>query len=101
MCGNTSLIETIESLAQKVSGIRSYAHAKSEALNDSRRDHIAMIKALRNSRRDELIEPDAPPPQAGGAGLYRCLRSTARPTQPVMKQSCLEAAFCSPLQQTS
>ena len=55
LCGNTSLIETIESLAQKVSGIRSYAHAKSEALNDARRDHIAMIKALRNSRRDDLM----------------------------------------------
>ena len=55
LCGNTCLIETIEYLAQKVSGIRSYAHAKPEALNDSRRDHIAMIKALRNSRRDELI----------------------------------------------
>jgi DNA-binding GntR family transcriptional regulator len=56
LCGNTSLIETIENLAQKVSGIRSYAHAKPEALNDSRRDHIAMIKALRNSRRDDLIK---------------------------------------------
>jgi DNA-binding GntR family transcriptional regulator len=55
LCGNTSLIETIEYLAQKVSGIRSYAHAKPEALNDSRRDHMAMIKALRNSRRDDLI----------------------------------------------
>jgi len=56
LCGNTSLIETIEYLAQKVSGIRSYAHAKPEALNDSRRDHIAMIKALRNSHRDDLIK---------------------------------------------
>ena len=27
LCGNPCLIETIESLAQKVSGIRSYAHA--------------------------------------------------------------------------
>ena len=53
LCGNTCLIETIESLAQKVSGIRSYAHAK--PLNDARRDHIAMIKALRNSRRDDLM----------------------------------------------
>ncbi len=55
LCGNTSLIETIEYLAQKVSGIRSYAHAKPEALSDARRDHIAMIKALRNSRREDLI----------------------------------------------
>jgi len=55
LCGNTSLIETIEYLAQKVSGIRSYAHAKPEALHDARRDHVALIKALRNSRREELI----------------------------------------------
>lgn len=55
LCGNTSLIETIEYLAQKVAGIRSYAHAKPEALNDSRRDHVAMIRALRNSRRDDLV----------------------------------------------
>lgn len=56
LCGNTCLIETIEHLAQKASGIRSYAHAKPEALNDARRDHVAMIKALRSSRRDHLVE---------------------------------------------
>jgi DNA-binding GntR family transcriptional regulator len=56
LCGNTCLIETIEYLAQKVSGIRSYAHAKPEALDDARRDHIAMIEALRNSRRNDLID---------------------------------------------
>ena len=55
LCGNTCLIETIEHLAQKVSGIRSYAHAKPGALNDARRDHIEMIEALRHSRRDDLI----------------------------------------------
>ena len=55
LCGNTCLIETIERLAQKVSGIRSYAHGKPEALNEARRDHIAMIEALRNSCRDDLI----------------------------------------------
>lgn len=56
LCGNTCLIETIEHLAQKASGIRSYAHAKPEALNDARRDHVAMIKALRSSRRDQLVD---------------------------------------------
>ena len=55
LCGNSCLIETIENLAQKVSGIRSYAYANPGALNDARRDHIAMIEALRDSRRDELI----------------------------------------------
>ena len=56
LCGNTSLIETIEYLAQKVSGIRSYAYANPGALNNSRHDHMAMIEALRNSRREELIK---------------------------------------------
>lgn len=55
LCGNNCLIETIENLAQKVSGIRSYAYANPGALNDARQDHIAMIEALRHSRRDELI----------------------------------------------
>jgi DNA-binding GntR family transcriptional regulator len=55
LCGNSCLIETIESLAQKVAGIRSYAHANPATLNDTRRDHIEMIEALRHSRRDDLI----------------------------------------------
>jgi DNA-binding GntR family transcriptional regulator len=55
LCGNHCLIETIENLAQKVSGIRSYAYANPGALNEARQDHIAMIEALRHSRRDELI----------------------------------------------
>lgn len=56
LCGNLCLIETIENLAQKVSSIRSYAHAQADALNNSRRDHAKMIRALRNQRREELIE---------------------------------------------
>lgn len=55
LCGNHCLIETIENLAQKVSGVRSYAYANPGALNEARQDHIAMIEALRHSRRDELI----------------------------------------------
>jgi DNA-binding GntR family transcriptional regulator len=55
LCDNSCLIETIESLAQKVSGIRSYAHANPATLNDTRKDHIEMIGALRHSRRDDLI----------------------------------------------
>lgn len=55
LCGNNCLIETIEHLAQKVSGIRSYAHANPAALNATRRDHVEMIEALRHSRRDDLI----------------------------------------------
>jgi DNA-binding GntR family transcriptional regulator len=55
LCGNACLIETIELLAQKVYGIRSYAHAFPESLDRARRDHLDMIKALRGSRRDDLV----------------------------------------------
>jgi DNA-binding GntR family transcriptional regulator len=54
-CGNACLIETIELLAQKVYGIRSYANAFPESLDRARRDHLDMIKALRASRRDDLV----------------------------------------------
>jgi DNA-binding GntR family transcriptional regulator len=56
LCGNSCLIETIERLAQKVYGIRSYANAFADALDRVRRDHIEILEALRASRRDELIE---------------------------------------------
>jgi DNA-binding GntR family transcriptional regulator len=55
LCGNACLIETIDLLAQKAYGIRSYANAFPESLDRARRDHIEMIKALRGSRRDNLI----------------------------------------------
>ena len=56
LCGNACLIETIDLLAQKVYGIRSYANAFPDSLDRARRDHLDMIKALRASRRDELVE---------------------------------------------
>jgi DNA-binding GntR family transcriptional regulator len=55
LCGNACLIETIDLLAQKVYGIRSYANAFPESLDRARRDHLEMIEALRGGRRDELI----------------------------------------------
>ena len=55
LCGNACLIETIDLLAQKVYGIRSYANAFPDSLDRARRDHLDMIKALRGSRRDELV----------------------------------------------
>ena len=55
LCGNVCLIDTIELLAQKVYGIRSYANAFPESLDRARLDHLEMIEALRGSRRDELI----------------------------------------------
>jgi DNA-binding GntR family transcriptional regulator len=56
LCGNACLIETIDLLAQKVYGIRSYANAFPESLDRARRDHQDMIKALRASRRDDLVD---------------------------------------------
>src|SRR5580692_6247570 len=55
LCGNTCLSETIEQLAQKVYGIRSYANAFPDSLDRARRDHVDMIVALRTANRDELI----------------------------------------------
>jgi DNA-binding GntR family transcriptional regulator len=55
LCGNTCLSETIEQLAQKVYGIRSYANAFPDSLDRARRDHVDMIVALRTSNREELI----------------------------------------------
>jgi DNA-binding GntR family transcriptional regulator len=56
LCGNVCLIDTIDMLAQKVYGIRSYANAFPQSLDRARHDHLDMIKALRSARRDELIE---------------------------------------------
>jgi DNA-binding GntR family transcriptional regulator len=56
LCENACLIETIKNLEQKVYGIRFYANVFRDALERARRDHFAMIDALRASRREELIE---------------------------------------------
>jgi DNA-binding GntR family transcriptional regulator len=55
LCGNASLSETIELLAQKVYGIRSYANAFPDSLDRARRDHVDMVAALRTANREELI----------------------------------------------
>lgn len=55
LCRNACLIEMIEQCAQKVYGIRAYANAYPETLDRARQDHVAMIAALRASRRAELI----------------------------------------------
>jgi DNA-binding GntR family transcriptional regulator len=55
LCENACLIEAIRQLEQKVYGIRFYANAFPEALDQARRDHLEMIKALRAARRDDLI----------------------------------------------
>jgi len=82
LCGNSCLIEAIKTLERKIYGIRFYANAFPEALEQARRDHVDMIEALRGSRRDELIKLTRqhlrPSPQAyirayerrfGGAGV--------------------------------
>jgi len=56
LCGNACLIETIKQLEQKVYGIRFYANGFPEALDRARSDHVDMVKALRGSRREDLIE---------------------------------------------
>jgi DNA-binding GntR family transcriptional regulator len=55
LCDNPCLIETIRQLEQKVYGIRFYANAFPEALDQARRDHLEMIEALRAAQRDDLI----------------------------------------------
>jgi DNA-binding GntR family transcriptional regulator len=55
LCGNACLIETIRTLEQKVYGIRFYANASPDALEQARQDHLNMIEALRHSQRTELI----------------------------------------------
>jgi DNA-binding GntR family transcriptional regulator len=55
LCGNACLIETIDLLAQKVYGIRSFVNAFPDALKRARQDHLDMIKALRGSNRDRLV----------------------------------------------
>src|SRR5471030_2398988 len=81
LCGNTCLIETIEQLAQKVYGIRSYANAFPDALDRARRDHMAMIAALRTSNRDELIALTRrhlePSPDAYIRAYQRCFGDNA------------------------
>jgi len=54
LCGNACLIDTIDLLAQKVYGIRSYANAFPGVLDRTRQDHLDMIEALRGSHRKDL-----------------------------------------------
>jgi DNA-binding GntR family transcriptional regulator len=55
-CGNPHLVEIIQSLAQKVHGVRSYTAASPAHLARARDDHWAMIEALKASDRDRLVQ---------------------------------------------
>jgi len=54
LCGNPYLIESIERLAQRVYGIRSWSNAIPEYLQRVKQDHLDMLDALRRGRRGEL-----------------------------------------------
>jgi DNA-binding GntR family transcriptional regulator len=55
LCGNPFLIESIEQLAQKAYGIRSWSNAIPEHLQRVRKDHLDMIEALKHGRRADLV----------------------------------------------
>lgn len=55
LCGNPYLIESIERLAQRVYGIRSWSNAIPEYLQRVRQDHLDMLDALQRGRRAELV----------------------------------------------
>jgi DNA-binding GntR family transcriptional regulator len=55
LCRNSCLIATIEQLAQKVYGIRSYGNALPEALDRARSDHVQMLEAISAGQHDDLI----------------------------------------------
>jgi len=55
LCGNPYLIESIEQLAQKAYGIRSWSNTIPEYLQRVRQDHLDMIDTLRRGRRAELV----------------------------------------------
>ena len=78
LCGNTCLIETIEQLAQKVYGIRSYANAYPDALDRARRDHVAMIAALRTVESRRIDRADAAASGAFAVSLYTRLSTPLR-----------------------
>lgn len=54
-CGNAYLSETINEYAQKVYAIRSVGTSDQESVQRARQEHVAMIEALRNGDREELI----------------------------------------------
>ena len=55
LCGNPYLIEAIDSLAQKVYGIRSWSNTIPEYLHRVRQDHLDMLDALRHGHRAKLV----------------------------------------------
>lgn len=54
-CGNPYLAEAIEVYAQKTHGIRSYAIARPNLLTRARDEHAAMIAALSEGDREQLV----------------------------------------------
>jgi DNA-binding GntR family transcriptional regulator len=54
LCGNPYLIDSIERLAQRVYGIRSWSNAIPDYLQGVRQDHLDMLDALKRGRRTDL-----------------------------------------------
>lgn len=54
-CGNPYLSETINEYAQKVYAIRSIGTSDQASVQRARREHVAMIEALKSGDRDALI----------------------------------------------
>jgi DNA-binding GntR family transcriptional regulator len=54
-CGNPYLAEMIRNSAHKVHGARFYTSASEPHLRNARDEHWAMIKAIENGRRDDLV----------------------------------------------
>jgi DNA-binding GntR family transcriptional regulator len=55
-CGNPHLVEQIQTMAQKVHVARSMTGARPEYLIKAREEHLAMLDALRDDNRAELVE---------------------------------------------
>lgn len=54
-CGNPYLAEMIRNSAQKVHGARFYTSASDTHLSLARDEHAAMVVAIRNGKRDDLV----------------------------------------------
>jgi DNA-binding GntR family transcriptional regulator len=56
LSGNPFLVEVIEHFSRRAHGIRHYSNTNMDYLEAVRKDHEAMIHALKNEDRDKLIE---------------------------------------------
>ncbi|MGF1608735.1 MAG: GntR family transcriptional regulator [Kiloniellales bacterium] len=55
-CGNPYLVEAINTFAFKSHAVRSYSLAKPDLLRNARKEHAAMIDALKKGGRERLVD---------------------------------------------